>query len=219
MAHVDPPVHLQNFERFQLFGLGLEVGETTYVIERTGDEVVFTRWARFRGRFTIPRLKQVVEYDNTKALEQDVQTWLNSLMGKKNTTNIPLVEPTIRLPRDVNDNVISWDPVISVPAIEGAYLALGVDESATNNINKSIGDVMFVGNPQRLYQLAKVEGTKWLLTPSLLPMGDASLLPINSVFKPAPATTLKVRVLTQTTQTRAKAGRGPWNVEVVEVIV
>lgn len=203
MAHVDPPAHLQSYERFQLFGLGLEVGETTYVIERTGTEVVFTRWARFRGRFVIPRLKQVTEYDNTKALEQDVQTWLNSLMGKKHTTTIPLVEPTIEVPQ-------GWAPVVAAPAIEGAYLALGVDESATGAATKHVGDVMFVGHPQRLYQLAKVDGTKWLLTPSLLPKG--------AMFTPAPATALKVQVLTQTIQTRAKAGRGGWDVPVVEVV-
>ena len=210
MAHVDPPAHLQNYERFQLFGLGLEVSETSYVIKRTGNEVVFTHWARFRGRFVIPRLRQVVEYDNTEALAQDVQTWLDSLMGKKNTTTIPLVEPTIRLPQDVSGNDLAWAPVISAPAIEGAYMVLDVDESATNEINKNIGDVMHVGDPQRLYKLAGVTGDKWKLTPSLLPQG--------TVFTPSPATSLKVRVLTQTIQTRGKAGRGPWDIDVAEVI-
>ena len=210
MAHIDPPSHLRDYRRFQLFELGLEVGETTYPIRRTGDERVFTLWARFRGRFVIPRLKQVTEYDNTEALEQDVQTWLNSLMGRKNTTDIPLVEPTLRLPKDAAGNDLPWNPVIGTPVISDPYMNLDINESGTNPAGKSIGDVMHIGTPKRLYQLTKVTGNVWSFTPSVLPRGTS--------FEPAPSTSLKVRVLTQSSQSRSKAGRGGWDIEVVEVV-
>ena len=230
MAHLTPPIHLQRWERYTGFALGLEVDETVYTVRRTGIEVAFTNWARWRGRFVIERLKQVDEYDNNdelkdgvidpekqdpqKWVEQDVQTWLDGLQGRKNTTTVPLVEPTIDIPKgwlltvDDEDTVIKDGLLeLTVARTRGTTPA----PEAGTSIRAKAGDMVTIGSPPRLYKLWSVASTKWRLTPSIMPKGND--------HTPSPATFLKVIILSQTRQYRSKAGRSGWdNVEYAEAL-
>ena len=205
MAHIPPPSHLLDFGRFTGFELGLDYGQIVHVIPRTGRRVVYTNWAKWVGRFVIQRLKQTPAYDNTKPIEQDVQTWLDALEGQMHTTDIPIVEPTIELPD-------AYAPSVTTPVIEDGLLALTVNDGTSQAV-KEVGDVLFLGSPKRLYKLVAIDGLKWLLTPAVLPLGDTA-----SDRIPQEATSLKVRVLTSTSQYRARAGRGGWDVGIEEVI-
>lgn len=222
MVHITPPNHLQDFARYSAFDLGLEVDEEVYVIERTGREVVFLNWARWRGRVIIQRLEQVPEYDNTIPRQQDVQTWLDGIQGRGNTTDVPLVEPTIRLPKDNNGNLVSWRPVVDIPVLENGFLKLTVDESGpgvTSPVVKHVGDVLKVGNPNRMYKLYDVTGSNWFLTPGIIPKGTQGNTNDDLSNRiPLPATSLKVKIITPLSQRRSKGGRGGWDAEFIEVI-
>ena len=205
MAHINPPAHLEDFGRFTGFEMGLTFGQIVHVAPRTGRRTIFTNWARWAGRFVIERLKQVPEYDNTKALEQDVQTWLDAVQGQEHTTTIPIVEPTIEKPTGYN-------PSILAPQLEDGLLKLTIDDSASR-AEKAPGDMVYIGNPRRLYKLVSFSGNDWMLTPGILPQ-----VPLVSDRTPRDVTSINVRLLTSTAQYRAKIGRGGWDVDFEEAI-
>ena len=204
MAHIAPPSHLQNYERFTALALGMEVGQDSYQIKRTGRRVVFTYWAHWRGRFIIERLRPVDQYDNTVPMEQDVQTWLDALKLEENTTDVPIVEPTIILPSQ------SWIPTIDNVVIADGFLQMDITEAVDRVAIKKMGDMVGIGTPERLYKVWGNNGITWMFTPDIIPQ--------SVVLIPRPVTKMRCRILTQTSQTRRKSGRGGWDVEYEEVI-
>ena len=204
MAHIVPPAHLQSYERFTALALGMEVGQDSYQIKRTGRRVVFTYWARWRGRFIIDRLRPVERYDNMEPMEQDVQTWLDALKLEENTTEVPIAEPTIVLPEQ------SWVPTVDNVVIADGFLTMDITEGAGRVATKNMGDMVGIGTPERLYKFWGHTGITWMFTPDIMPQ--------SVVVTPRPVDKMKCRVLTQTSQTRRKSGRGGWDVEYEEVI-
>ena len=127
------------------------------------------------------------------------------MQGKTNWTRLPLWEPTITLKP-------GWAPVHSGWAIEAATqrLVIDLDESSLDGTEaiKAPGDLLKLGDPERVYEIDEIVGDLWKLHPGIEPHVPAGQSADDIL--PLPCTNIKIKIISDIDQYRGPFARGPW---------
>lgn len=210
MAHITWPA-LSDKKKLARWRLRLQTFEQVWIPPRARRKrSVFILDALYSGSFFVPPQNARLEYDNDTLGQLDLQTLLDAMQGQTNTTDIPLMEPTITVQA-------GWTPLLTNVRVEDQFCRVMISETgvpAAQRATKKAGDVLLWGNPPRMYRLFALSGSQWILTPGILPDAPTGV-DLTAQF-PAPATALKVRFTNQVEQERGQSRRGGWDVDFEE---
>ena len=174
MAHITA-VAIDDIKHIGEEALQLHWEVFIHPIKRTGshtDPVLSNAW--FEGKFSIPTQNAALKITNDKPGQLDPQAWLDALGIQVNTSDLPLMEPTITIPEGTTVEATS-------NTIEGTMLK--VTPSVTgDSITAASRDLVQIGDPKRTYRIIEIVGTVWTVVPGIMPIGtNPSITSVSSI--------------------------------------